>query len=81
MGLAINYRNEIINISKELSNDKLKELIDFAHFLKVKAEGFNYKTVRDSTEYVKKMRKKEGERTKSGKKFIEEIIEWQKSNY
>jgi len=56
-------------------------LIDFAHFLKVKGEGFTYKTVRDSTEYVKKMRTKEGERTKSGEKFIEELIEWQKSNY
>jgi len=81
MGLAINYRNEIINLSKELPNAKLKELIDFAHFLKVKGEGFTYNTVRDSTEYVKKMRTKEGERTKSGEKFIEELIEWQKSNY
>jgi len=81
MGLAVNYRDEIRNLSKELSNDKLKELVDFAHFLKVKEEGFTYQAVRDSTEYVKKMRTKEGERTKSGKKFIEELIEWQKSNY
>ena len=81
MGLAVNYRDEIRNLSKELSNDKLKELVDFAHFLKVKGEGFTYQAVRDSTEYVKKMRTKEGERTNSGKKFIEELIEWQKSNY
>jgi len=81
MGLAINYRNQIINLSKDLPNDKLKELIDFAHFLKAKEEGFTYKAMMDSTEYVKKMRTKEGERTKSGKKFIEELIEWQKSNY
>jgi len=29
---------------------------------------------------VKKLRIKEGKRVKSGEKFIEELIEWQKSN-
>lgn len=80
MGVALDYKKEIITLTKELPEDKLKELIDFAHFLKAKSEGFSYMQVKDSAEYVRKLRMKEGKRIKSGKKFVEELIEWQKSN-
>jgi mRNA-degrading endonuclease RelE of RelBE toxin-antitoxin system len=81
MGIAVDYKKEIIKLTKELPEDKLRELIDFAQFLKVKNEGFAYIQVRDSAEYVRKLRIKEGQRVRSGKKFIEELIEWQKSNF
>lgn len=81
MGLAMHYRNEIISLSKKLSEHKLKEVIDFAHFLKAREEGVTLEEIRDSAEYVRKMRLKEGKRIKSGEKFIEELIQWQKSNY
>jgi len=81
MGLAIDYRKKIINVSKELPEEKLKELIDFAQFLKAKKEGFSYMAVKDSVEYVKKLRKEEGKKFKSGKDFIEELIKWQKSEF
>jgi len=77
MGLAIDYRKKIINVSKELPEEKLKELIDFAQFLKAKKEGFSYMAVKDSVEYVRKLRKEEGKKFKSGKDFIEELIQWQ----
>jgi hypothetical protein len=80
MSVAIDYRKEITNLSKELPDQDLRELIDFAQFLKAKKEGFTYMRVRDSAEYVRKLRAKEGERVKSGRKFIGELIEWQKSN-
>jgi len=80
MGVEVNYREEIVNLSKELPDHELRELIDFAQFLKAKKEGFTYMRVRDSAEYVRKFRAKEGKRVKLGKKFIEELIEWQKSN-
>lgn len=79
MGLAIDYRKEIINLSKELPEEKLKELIDFAKFLKAKKERFSYLAVKDSAEYVRKLREKEGKKFKSGKEFIEELIKWQES--
>ena len=78
MGLAIDYRKEIINVSKELPKEKLKELIDFAQFLKAKKERFSYMEARDSAEYVRKLREEEGKKFKSGKDFIEELIKWQK---
>jgi len=81
MGLAIDYRKKIINVSKELPEEKLKELIDFAQFLKAKKEGFSYMAVKDSVEYVRKLRKEEGKKFKSGKDFIEELIKWQKSEF
>ncbi len=80
MGVALNYKREIINLTNKLPEDKLKEIIDFAQFLKAKDEGFTYMQVRDSAEYVRKLRIKEGERVKSGKKFIEELVKWQKSD-
>jgi len=55
-------------------------LVNFARFLKAKEEEFTYMEVADSAEYVRELRKKEAKRVKSGKRFIEELIEWQKSN-
>ncbi len=78
MAVSLDYKKEIINLTKELPEDKLRELIDFAQFLKAKGEGSTYMQVGDSAEYVRKLRIKEGKRVKSGKKFIEELIEWQK---
>ncbi len=80
MPSAMQYRNEIINLSKELPEHKLKEVIDFARFLKMREEG-SYEEIGDSAEYIRKIRLKEGRRARSGKKFIEELIRWQKSNY
>jgi hypothetical protein len=79
MGLAIDYRKEIINVSKELPEEKLKELVDFAQFLKTKREMFSFAQVINSAEYVRKLREEEGKKFKSGKEFIEELIQWQKS--
>jgi len=80
MGLAVNYKKEIINITRNLPNDKLKVLINFAQFLKAKEEEFSYMDIMDSAEYVKELRKKQAKKVKTGKRFIEELIEWQKSN-
>lgn len=79
MGVAIDYRKEIINVSKELPEERLKELVDFARFLKAKKEKFSFARVIDSTEYVRKLREQEGKKFKSGKEFIEDLIKWQKS--
>ncbi len=78
MGTAINYKKEIINLTKKLSEPKMRELIDFAQFLKLKEEGFSYKQVEDSADYVRRLRANEGRKIKSAKKYIEELIEWQK---
>ncbi|MBM4146607.1 MAG: hypothetical protein FJ240_10130 [Nitrospira sp.] len=80
MGLAVNYKKEIINITKELPNDKLKVLINFAQFLKAKEEEFSYMNIMDSAEYVRVLRTRQAKKVKTGKRFIEELIEWQKSN-
>jgi len=80
MSEALDYKKEIINLTKELPEDKLIELIDFAQFLKAKKEGLTFMQVKDSAEYVRKIRIREAKRVKSGKRFIEELIEWQKSN-
>ncbi len=80
MGVSVDYRKEIMNVSKELPKKKLKELIDFAQFLKAKEETFSYMAVKDSAEYVRKLREEEGKKFKSGKEFIEELIKWQKSD-
>ena len=79
MSVTIDYRKEIINVSKELPKEKLKELIDFAQFLKAKKNRFSYMEAKDSAEYVRKLREEEGKKFKSGKDFIEELIRWQKS--
>ena len=80
MSVTINYRKEIANLSRELPDGELRELVDFAQFLKAKKEGFTYMQVGESAEYVRKLRTREGKRAKSGRNFIEELIQWQKSN-
>ena len=80
MSVRMDYRKEIVNLSMELPAGELRELVDFAQFLKAKKEGFTYMQVRESAEYVRKLRTREGKRAMSGKNFIEELIQWQKSN-
>ena len=80
MSVTVDYRKEIVNLSRELPDGELRALIDFAQFLKAKKEGFTYMQVRDSAEYVRKLRTRQGKRAKSGNTFIEELIQWQKSN-
>ena len=79
MGLTMDYRKEIVNVSKALPEEKLRELVDFAQFLRTKREKFSLAQVKDSAEYVRKLREEEGRKFKSGKEFIEELIKWQKS--
>ena len=81
MGVEVNFRKEIVNLSKGLPHGQLREIIDFARFLRAKKEGFTYMQVIDSVEYIKKLRAEEGGKIKSGRKFIRELIEWQKSNF
>ena len=80
MGTAVNYEEELINLTKELPSSKVRELWDFAQFLKAKTSGFSYKDVADSGEYVRKIRTAEGKRMKSSKNFVAELLEWQKSD-
>jgi hypothetical protein len=40
MSVAVDYKKEIMDLTRYLSKDKLKELIDFAPFLKAKEVGF-----------------------------------------
>jgi len=80
MSVRMDYRKEIVNLSMELPAGELRELVDFAQFLKAKKEGFTYMQVEDSGGYVRKLRARQGRRVRSGKKFIEELIQWQRSN-
>jgi len=77
---ATTHVKEITNLAKELQENELQELLDFAEFLKVRKRGFSYKQVADSAEYVKTLRTKEGGKIQTGQTFINELIEWQKSN-
>jgi predicted secreted protein len=79
MGTAINFQKQIIDLTKDLTADKVKELITFAQFLRAKQEGFSYAQIEDSAEYVRKLRLKETSQSRTGKNYIEEIIKWQKS--
>ena len=80
MNIAANYKRELTQLTKNLPANKLKELLDFAGFLMAKKEGFTYTDIKDSAEYVKKLRAQEGKRIGSSEKFIAELIAWQKSN-
>ncbi len=80
MSATIDYRTEVVNLVRKLPEGELREVIDFAQFLKARREGFTYMQVKNSAEYVRKLRMSEGRRVKSGRKFIEELIQWQKSN-
>ncbi len=79
MRAATDYKRELMTITKDLPDKEVREVLDFARFLKAKKEGFSYLQIKDSTEYVMTLRAKEGKRVKSAKKFIDELVEWQKS--
>ncbi|MDP1758819.1 MAG: hypothetical protein Q8K77_03370 [Thermodesulfovibrionales bacterium] len=81
MGIAAgaDYKKELINIARDLPDRDMKEVLDFVQFLKAKKEGFSYMQIKDSVESVRALRMREGKRVKSGKRFIEELIAWQKS--
>ena len=79
MGIATDYKRELMTITKDLPDKEVREVLDFARFLKAKKEGFSYDQVKDSAEHVRILRAKEGKKAKSAKKFIDELVEWQKS--
>ena len=81
MNVATDYKKELITITKDLPDKEIREVLNFARFLKAKKEGFSYAHIKDSAEYVRTLRAKEGKRVKSAKKFIDELVEWQKSAY
>ena len=76
---AADYKSELMTITKNLPDKEVREVLDFARFLKAKKEVFLYAQIEDSAEYVRTIRAKEGKRIKSAKKFIDELVEWQKS--
>jgi len=78
---TIKYKKQIIDLTKDLSEDKVKELITFAQFLRAKQEGFSYSQIEDSAEYVRQLRLKENKQSITAKNYIEELIEWQKSGF
>ena len=80
MSVVTDYRRQILELTDDLPQEKIKELINFAQFLRTKRPVFLYSKIEDSAEYVEEMRRKEGKKVKSGKKFIEELIEWQRLN-
>jgi hypothetical protein len=79
MATAIKYKKQIMELTKNLSDDKVEELINFAQFLKAKQERFSYEQIEDSAEYVRKLRLNENRQKTSRQNYIKEIIEWQKS--
>jgi hypothetical protein len=81
MSVMTDYQRQILDLTKGLPNEKIEVLIDFAQFLKTKRKPFFYSQVEDSAEYMENLRKKEGRKVRSGKKFIEELIEWQRLNF
>ncbi len=80
MSVGTDYRRQILELTEDLPKEKIKELINFAQFLRTKRPFFSYSQIEDSAEYIEEMRRKEGKKVKSGKKFIEELIEWQRLN-
>lgn len=79
MSVITNYKRELMTITQDLPENEVREVLDFARFLKAKKEGFSYAQVKDSAEYIRTLRAKEGKKVKSAKKFIGELIEWQRS--
>ena len=79
MSAASDYKRELMTITKDLPDMEVREVLDFARFLKAKKEGFSYTQIKDSAEYIRTLRAKEGKRAKSAKNFIDELVEWQKS--
>lgn len=56
-----------------MKNEKIEEL-------RLKTSSVSYTDVADSGKYVRGIRTAEGKRVKSGRKFMEELLEWQKAN-
>lgn len=81
MNTKTDYREEIINLTKDLPLSELKEVAYFIKFLIDKGKELTYQGVGDSAKYVQEMRVEETKRIKSGKEFIEELIRWQKSEF
>jgi len=79
MGVTTAYKRELMTLTEDLPEKDVKQVLDFAHFLKAKKEGFSFADIKDSAEYIRVLRAKEGKRVKSTRKFIDELIEWQKS--
>jgi hypothetical protein len=69
MSVVVDYKKELMTITKDLPDTEVREVLDFARFLKAKKEGSSYMQVKDSAEYVRTIRAKEGKRVKSAKKF------------
>ncbi|MGB5156403.1 hypothetical protein [Desulfobacterium sp. N47] len=80
MRTAVNYKKQINDLTKELTEEKIQQLIAFGQFLKAKQAGFSYTQISDSAEYVRELRSKESKRSRSAKNFIQELMEWQKSD-
>lgn len=79
MSITANAKKELMTITKDLPDKEIREVLDFVRFLRAKKEGFSYTQIKDSSAYVRALRVKEGKRVKSAKKFIDELVEWQKS--
>lgn len=79
MSVTTDYKRELIAVTKDLPDKEVREVLDFARFLRAKTEGFSYERIKDSAEYVGTLRAKAGKRVKSAKKFIDELVEWQES--
>lgn len=84
MQLKNDYQAKIQNIAKMLPEEKLGEVLDFMEFLYRKEREFNYTSVENSAEYVRKLREEElftpEGKLKNGREFLKELIEWQESN-
>ncbi|MEA3417217.1 MAG: hypothetical protein U9R02_13910 [Thermodesulfobacteriota bacterium] len=84
MQLKNDYQAKIQNIAKVLPEEKLGEVLDFMEFLYRKEREFNYMSVENSAEYVRKLREEElftlEGKLKNGREFLKELIEWQESN-
>ncbi len=78
------YQEKIQNIAKMLPVEKLGEVLDFMQFLYHKEREFNYTSVENSAEYVRRLRERESftpeRKQKDGQEFLKELIEWQASN-
>lgn len=79
MVTSAHFKKQINDLTKDLTDEKIQELITFGHFLKSRQEEFSYKKISDSAAYVRNLRTKETKRSRSAKNYIQELIEWQKS--
>jgi len=57
MKTAINYKEDLINLTRELPSNKVKAL------------GFSYKKIPHSAEYIRKMRAEDGKKSEIQQKL------------